>query len=148
MKKYKIIITRIIALLIVFISATVVRAQSSDERAIRQLLDKQTKAWNKGNIDSFMHGYIRSDSLMFIGKNGLKYGYKTTLENYKKSYPDTTAMGKLKFDLLEFKPLSFEYYFVVGKWHLQRTIGDVEGHFTLLFRKVKNKWLIIADHSS
>jgi len=36
----------------------------------------------------------------------------------------------------------------VGKWHLTRSIGDVGGHFTLLFKKVKNRWVIVADHSS
>ena len=68
--------------------------------------------------------------------------------NYKKGYPDTAAMGKLNFDILEVKRLSVMYFFVVGKWHLTRSIGDVGGHFTLLFKRVKNKWLIVADHSS
>ena len=122
--------------------------QNKDEQAIKALLDQQTKAWNSGNLESFMKGYWESDSLLFIGKSGPKYGYKTTLENYRKSYPDTAAMGKLHFDILQIKRLSVIYFFVVGKWHLQRTIGDVEGHFTLLVKKVKNKWVIVADHSS
>jgi ketosteroid isomerase-like protein len=127
---------------------TNMKAQSANEKAIRQLLSHQTKAWNAGNIEAFMEGYWESDSLVFIGKNGPSYGYKTTLENYKKGYPDKAAMGKLTFNLLQLKQLSPQYYFVIGKWHLQRSIGDVEGHFTLLFRKIKNKWYIISDHSS
>jgi ketosteroid isomerase-like protein len=123
-------------------------AQSADETAIRQLLADQTRAWNSGNIDAFMHGYWQSDSLMFIGKKGPQYGYNTTLENYKKGYPDTTSMGKLHFDLLQLKKLSWEYYFVLGKWDLQRTIGNLGGYFTLLFRKIKNRWVIICDHTS
>jgi len=148
MKNLKSIFTGVIILIITIANTNKARAQTADERAVRQLLSKQTEAWNKGNTDSFMHGYWQSDSLVFIGKSGPKYGYKTTLENYKKSYPDTAAMGKLKFDLLQMKRLSSEYYFVIGKWHLQRTAGDLEGHFTLLFRKIKNSWVIIADHSS
>ena len=85
---------------------------------------------------------------MFIGKSGVTYGCQNTLNNYKKGYPDTAAMGKLTFDLLEIKRLSVIYFFVVGKWHLTRRIGDIGGHFTLLFKKVKNKWVIIAEHSS
>ncbi|MEJ7678891.1 MAG: hypothetical protein WKG06_13750 [Segetibacter sp.] len=95
-----------------------------------------------------MKGYWKSDSLMFVGKNGVKYGYETTLENYKKSYPDTTARGKLYFDLLQVKKLSKEYYHVTGQWKLIRSIGNLEGYFTLLFRKIKNNWVIIYDHSS
>jgi len=148
MKNLKSLFACIIILIIAITNTGNANAQTADETAVRQLLSKQTEAWNKGNIDSFMRGYWQSDSLVFIGKSGPKYGYKTTLENYKKSYPDTDAMGKLKFDLLHMKALSPQYYFVIGKWHLQRTAGDLEGHFTLLFRKVKNSWVIIADHSS
>jgi hypothetical protein len=85
---------------------------------------------------------------MFIGKSGITYGWENTLLNYKKSYPDTAAMGKLDITLLEVKRLSVLYFHVVGKWHLARTKGDLSGHFTLLFKRIKNKWVIVADHSS
>lgn len=123
-------------------------AQSKDETAIRSVLQAQENAWNAGRIEDFMHGYWKNDSLMFIGKSGITYGWQKTLDNYKKGYPDTTAMGKLSFQLLQIKPISNDYYFIVGKWHLQRSIGNVEGHFTLLFRKIKGEWVIVADHSS
>jgi len=137
-----------IAFIILLVISIISFAQSKDERAIYNLLDEQTKAWNKGDLEGFMKGYWESESLLFIGKSGPKYGYKTTLENYRKSYPDTIAMGKLKFDILQTKRLSVIYFFVVGKWYLRRTIGDLEGHFTVLIRKVKNKWVVVADHSS
>jgi len=123
-------------------------SQAKDESRIRSVLTKQTESWNNGDIESFMTTYWHSDSLMFIGKNGVKWGWQTTLENYKKSYPDTTAMGKLDFTILLIKKLSAEYYYVVGKWHLARSIGDLSGHYDLLFRKIKGQWFIIADHSS
>jgi ketosteroid isomerase-like protein len=127
---------------------TSVSAQSKDEQTIRTLLEEQRLSWNAGNLESFMDTYWKSDSLMFIGKSGVTYGWQNTLNNYKTGYPDTAAMGKLIFDILEVKRLSVMYFFVVGKWHLTRSIGDVGGHFTLLFKKVKNKWVIVADHSS
>jgi ketosteroid isomerase-like protein len=123
-------------------------AQSKDEIAVRQLLNDQTQAWNRGDIDLFMKTYWESDSLMFIGKNGVTYGWTNTLNNYKKNYPDTAAMGKLSFDILLVKRLSFQYFHVIGKWQLQRSIGDLSGHYTLLLKKSKGKWVIIADHSS
>lgn len=123
-------------------------AQSKDETTVRNLLEEQRLAWNSGNLETFMGTYWQSDSLMFIGKSGITYGWQKTLDNYKKGYPDTAAMGKLNFDILEVKRLSVIYFFVVGKWHLTRSMGNVGGHFTLLFKKVKNKWVIVADHSS
>jgi hypothetical protein len=139
---------KIILSIVVLFVFTVVKAQSKDETAVRDVLETQRLAWNEGNVEKFMEGYWKNDSLMFIGKSGVTYGWQKTLENYKKGYPDTAAMGKLKFDILEVKRLSVMYFFVVGKWHLTRSIGDVEGHFTLVFKKVKNKWVIVADHSS
>ena len=134
-------------ILLITISGVTV-AQSKDETAIRDLLEEQRLAWNKGYLETFMATYWQNDSLMFIGKSGVTYGWQNTLDNYKKGYPDTAAMGKLNFDILEVKRLSVMYFFVVGKWHLTRSIGNVGGHFTLLFKKVKNKWVIVADHSS
>lgn len=116
--------------------------------AIRQLLSDQTRAWNQGDIDNFMKTYWQNDSLMFIGKNGITYGWINTRNNYKKNYPDTAAMGKLSFDILLVKQLSFQYFQVIGKWHLQRSMGDLSGHYTLLLKKIKGQWLIISDHSS
>lgn len=122
--------------------------QSTDENAIRQLLDQQTDAWNRGDIENFMKGYWENDSLMFVGKSGVTYGWANTLKNYKKGYPDTAAMGKLSFDFIKIKRLSKKYYFVVGKWYLKRSIGDIGGHYNLLFEKINGQWVIIIDHSS
>ena len=123
-------------------------AQNKDEQTIRSILTDQTIQWNKGNIEAFMQGYWKSDSLLFVGKTGAKYGYQTTLENYKKNYPDAATMGKLDFDILKVQKLSPGCYFVLGKWALTRTIGNVSGYYTLLFRKINNQWVIVADHSS
>jgi ketosteroid isomerase-like protein len=123
-------------------------AQSNDENAIRNSLAQQTLAWNGGDIEKFMETYWHSDSLMFIGKSGITYGWQKTLDNYKKNYPDANAMGKLDFTIIQVKKLSVLYYSVVGKWHLARTAGDLNGCFTLLFKKIKNVWVIISDHSS
>jgi uncharacterized protein (TIGR02246 family) len=123
-------------------------SQDKDELSIRKLMDEQTKAWNRGDIEGFMKGYWENDSLMFIGKSGITYGWTNTLNNYKKGYPDTAAMGKLSFNIIAVKRLSREYYYVIGKWYLQRSIGDLSGHYTLLFKKENDRWVIIADHSS
>lgn len=122
--------------------------QSKDEQEIRQLLATQTQTWNRGDIEGFMQTYWKSDSLMFIGKSGVHFGWQETLNNYKKSYPDTTAMGKLSFEIITIKKLSPEYYYVVGKWMLKRSIGDLGGHYDLLMKKINGNWYIISDHSS
>lgn len=123
-------------------------ANLSDETAIKALLAAQTKAWNNGDLVHFMEGYLPSDSLLFVGKSGPTYGFTNTLYNYKKSYPDTAAMGKLTFTLLSLSPIEKKHYRVLGKWELKRSKGDVSGYFTLLFEKIKGRWFVIQDHSS
>lgn len=121
---------------------------SSGELEVRKMLQDQLLSWNAGDLIGFMDSYWKNDSLMFIGKSGVTYGWENTLNNYKRSYADTTEMGKLNFNIIEIKRLSVIYFSVVGKWELTRTVGNLKGHFTLLIKKVKNKWVIVSDHSS
>ena len=123
-------------------------AQSGNESLIRQRLKQQTESWNRGDIEGFMETYWKNDSLLFIGNSGVNRGWQNTLNNYRKGYPDTAAMGKLSFDIIMVKKLSSKYYYVVGKWMLTRSIGNLSGHYDLLFKKIKGRWYIIADHSS
>ena len=143
MKRVNLFLTVIILFL-----AQLTFSQNADEKAILKILENQTIAWNQGNIDQFMVGYWENDSLMFIGQNGPVYGYFNTLHRYKLTYSDTAKMGKLGFDILRVKKISDDAYFVLGKFFLKRSVGDLGGHFTLLFRKINGKWVIVADHSS
>jgi ketosteroid isomerase-like protein len=140
---------RMLSLSVIFLLLNgLIQAQSKDEKAVKKLLSEQDAAWNRGDLEGFMKGYWQSDSLMFIGKSGITYGWQKTLDNYKKGYPDTAAMGKLNFEYIEMKQLSENYFFVVGKWHLTRTVGNLDGAFTLLLKKINNTWMIVKDHSS
>lgn len=135
-------------LLLLLLTTQLTLSAQQAEQAIRTLLNQQTTAWNRGDLEGFMQGYWKNDSLCFIGKSGVTYGWHNTLANYKKGYPDTTAMGKLQFTILHVQLLSKTYAHVIGKWHLTRSIGNVQGHFTLLLRRLNGQWQIVSDHSS
>ncbi len=117
-------------------------------RAIDTTMQQQQTAWNNGDLEAFMAPYWQSDSLKFIGKNGVTYGWQATLERYRKSYPDRATMGILTFTIISHEKVGKKSVFTVGKWHLKREKGDAEGHFSLLWKKIKGKWVIVADHSS
>ena len=122
--------------------------EKDDVRQIKAMLTAQVEQWNKGSIEGYMHGYWESDSLLFIGSKGPRYGYKATLDKYKQAYPDEAHMGKLTSTITELRKLSADYYFIVGKWALDRSAGNVSGDYTLLIRKINGKWVIVVDHSS
>lgn len=135
--------------LLLFLALPALGQQAPDRRAILLILKRQTEEWNTGRIDRFMTGYWISDSLTFVGKAGITYGYKATLDNYKKRYPDRDSMGTLKFDILQMDFPSPTVAYVIGRWNLTRPkVGNTGGYFTLLWRKINNRWVIVSDHTS
>jgi hypothetical protein len=140
---------KILLIVFTFFAFTVNAQSAEDKQQILNILDRQTQAWNNGDTENFMKGYWESDSLMYIGKTGVTYGYKSTLARYKENYPNKAMMGTLKFDIIKVNFMSKDACLVVGKWHLTRPEkGDVGGHYTLIWRKINNEWVIVADHSS
>lgn len=140
---------RVLFFLTIFLGTLAAQQISNNDRnEILKSLEDQRIAWNEGNLEKYMDGYWKSDSLRFIGKRGVQYGWKATLENYRKGYPDKEAMGKLTFSVISLEGISTDSAFMIGKWKLDYIDRSVEGHFTLLYRKIKGKWLVVTDHSS
>jgi len=121
---------------------------AQDREAVMKVLATQQDAWNRGDIEGFMQGYWKSDSLMFVGKTAPVYGWQTTLDHYKKGYPDRAAMGQLTFDIIQVKILDPTNAFVMGGWRLKREKDEPGGYFTLWFRKINGEWKIVCDHTS
>jgi uncharacterized protein (TIGR02246 family) len=118
--------------------------------AIRQVLDDQAAAWNRGDVDTFMHAYKDSPDTTFIGKS-VAQGYAPILERYKKAYSSKDAMGTLDFSDITVRGLGANYAVVTGEFHLARSAaggGDVSGIFSLVWEKTVAGWKIILDHSS
>lgn len=122
--------------------------EDKDFNAIRAAMQEQQEAWNKGDINEFMQHYWKSEDLQFIGGNGPTYGWQTTLDNYKKRYPDLDAMGKLRFDIIKMNRRSKKVISMLGKYTLARKNDEPTGYFLLIWQKKKGKWVIVADHTS
>lgn len=122
--------------------------QSKDIEMIKKAMKIQEDAWNRGDIDAFMEWYWKSDQLQFIGGSGPTFGWQNTLDNYKKRYPDRAAMGKLQFDILQVDVRSKKVISLIGKYTLTREKDTPTGHFLLIWKKFKGKWLIVADCTS
>lgn len=118
------------------------------KKEITAMMLQQATDWSNGNIKAFMEGYIKSDSLKFIGSSGITYGWQQILENYKKRYPTKDHTGILTFNLLSFDQLANDVFLVIGEYHLKRAIGDANGMFSIILKRFNGKWKIIADHSS
>jgi uncharacterized protein (TIGR02246 family) len=113
---------------------------------IREVMQFQQNAWNQGDIETFMEGYWKSDSMQFVGSS-IRQGWQATLERYKQSYPTREAMGTLQFEIWQVTKIAEDAYLLTGKYTLQRTNDQPSGAFTLIFRHKDGKWVIAYDHT-
>lgn len=114
---------------------------------IDQVFNQQERDWNNGDIPTFMEGYMKNDSISFMGSNGVSYGWSKIKANYLKGYPTKDIMGELKFTILDKRKLSNHSAFYLGKFELERD-SYAYGYFTVIWKKEKGEWLIIHDHTS
>lgn len=117
------------------------------EAGIRLVMEAQEIAWNKHDLEGFMQGYWESDSLKFYGSNGLTLGWANTLASYKKRYPTTAESGTLNFVINDISKIEGDNYWVMGEYHLNREVGDANGVFIIIFKKIDGQWKIVADMS-
>jgi uncharacterized protein (TIGR02246 family) len=145
------------AALLVAIISLLVQAQSSARpnkreariiAAIRAVLEAQSEAWNRGDIEGYMGGYARSADTVFVSGDNVTRGWQTVLDRYKKNYDSRDKMGTLTFSDLEITPIANDTAIALGRWHLQRAKDKPHGRFTLILRRTKQGWKIIHDHTS
>lgn len=116
--------------------------------SIRAVLDAQSAAWNRGDVEGYMNGYARSPKTVMVSGDNVTRGWQTVLDRYKRNYNSREKMGTLTFSDLEYKLMGYDTALVIGRWHLKRTSDEPHGRFTLIFKRTKEGWRIIHDHTS
>jgi uncharacterized protein (TIGR02246 family) len=117
------------------------------ETDIRAVMDAQVDAWNRGDLESYLEGYIKSPDLIFASRGTFSRGWDPLLKRYKVAYPEGN-MGTLRFDGVEVHVISDDTAWAIGSWRLEMEDSSPHGAFTLVFRKTDDGWRIIHDHSS
>lgn len=140
------------AFLLVVLFAANIAAQTAKDAKIKTqieaVLNAQVAAWNAGDIDGFMRGYWNSPELVFVSGANVTKGWQPTVDRYKKNYDTRAKMGVLAFSDLEIEVLSKDSAVVLGSWALQREADNPHGKFTLIFRRFKDGWKVVHDHTS
>ena len=146
--KYTIVLLAFATLLAASVSIMAQTPNDKSAAAIRAVIDAQSDAWNRGDIEGFMAGYDRSDKTVFVSGDTVTHGWQTVLERYQKSYDTREKMGQLTFSDLEITFLNKDTAVVIGRWALKRSNDEPHGRSTLLFKQTKQGWRIIHDHTS
>ena len=123
------------------------KIEAKEKQVIIDVMKAQEAAWSKNDLEGFMQGYWKSDSLKFYGSKGITYGWEQTLANYKKGYPTADYSGTLTFKINDISKIEHEAYWVMGEYFLKRTVGDANGIFMIIFKKIEGEWKIVADMS-
>ena len=116
--------------------------------AVRAVLEAQKASWNRGDIAGYMDGYDRSPNTTFVSGDNVSRGWQTVHDRYQKNYNSREKMGTLTFSELEVTVVSKDAAVMIGRWHLSRANDEPHGRFTLIFRKTKQGWRIVHDHTS
>ena len=122
-------------------------AFENDKAEILNVMGQQVNAWNAFDLEGFMQGYWKSGELKFYGSNGVTQGWEQTLRNYKNRYPSRDYTGELNFTVDAVSKIEKDSYYVMGQYHLKRSIGGANGTFMVIFKKIDGMWKIIADSS-
>ena len=117
---------------------------------LRKMLDDQTAAWNRGDLEAFMQGYWRSPEVTFFSGDTIIKGWEPTLARYRSRYQSAgKEMGKLSFTDENTEMLGSDAAMVTARWHLEMSDGKkLEGLTTILCKRMQEGWRIVHDHSS
>ena len=125
-----------------------ITAKAEDVIAIKSVLKAQEAAWNSGDIEGFMQGYVNSEALRFASGGDIETGWEPTLQRYLRRYPDRATMGQLVFSDMDVDVLSGNDALVFGRWKLIRDNDAPHGLFTLHMKRVEGDWVVVSDHTS
>ncbi|MCG2460754.1 nuclear transport factor 2 family protein [Flavobacteriaceae bacterium F89] len=136
-----------LAILVMGISCSTPTTRTEDIIEIKKVFKMQEKAWSNHDLEGFMEGYLKSDSIAYFGSAGVTYGWARMLHHYKTSYPTKAETGTLTFVLKDIHEIAKDAYWVMGTYHLARLSGDAQGKFMVIFKRIDGKWKIVADSS-
>ncbi len=126
---------------------------------IRERLDEQVSAWNRGDVDGFMALYWNSPSLAFevyprapsgspTSQPSITRGWQPVRDRYKRRYPTAAEMGQLRFQKVDVNMTGRERATAIGQYEMYRDHKMFSwGRFELDIIKLDGQWMIIRDRT-
>lgn len=115
-------------------------------------LQQGVEAWNRGDLDSFMKGYVEGQDLTYTAGGKVVRGSEALRQRYLGTYGNNRdSMGTLAFSEIEVWPLGGDNALAMGTWMVdfgKLNKPKVRGIFSLVLRRTGSNWLIMHDHTS
>jgi ketosteroid isomerase-like protein len=106
---------------------------------VREALEAQLEAWNRGDLDAFC-GWC-ADDVVYVHASGTSTGRDRVRASYASRYPDPSAMGTLSLSVDSLEERG-DLAVVVGRWALA---GGPSGRTMLVFRRTDAGWRLAYD---
>lgn len=116
------------------------------KKALIGVLEKQEADWNRGDLNAFLSAYWNSDTLVTVNVRGVQYGRDVLDRNMKRSFPDSASMGHLDYEVIHISLIGENDALLTGKWLRKNDKKFRGGYFSILMRKMNNRWIIISEH--
>ena len=125
-------------------------AGGDDARQIEAILRESTVAWNRGDLEGFLHPYLTGPDVTFMGDDVVR-GYGAIRDFYRGSWFRGGAPSvNLAYRKIEVRPLGPNHALVLGQWVvMDKTTGQETRHgtFSLTWVRTPQGWRILHDHS-
>lgn len=120
------------------------------QQEVQSALQSGVEAWNRGDLETFMKGYVQGADLTYTAGGKVVRGSDALFQRYQTTYGDNKeSMGQLRFEEIETWPLGPDHALAMGRWILDmRAKPSVQGIFSLVLRRSPEGWLILHDHTS
>ena len=116
---------------------------------VKQALDGQVAAWNKGELEKAMDFYWESPDMLWISRNGTDKGWQEVLEMFQTDFTDRSKMGDYTYEPLHIEQVGPEAVYYVYRWKIdlqgKKLMGGVSSQ---LWKKINGRWVITSEHAS
>jgi len=127
----------------------VAQLRPDDRAAVTAVVEGQVRAWNRGDLRSYMDGYAHTPALIFTSGGNIRRGWQDAFDHFQARYAtDPKAMGTLVFKIESVDAVGGDGAVVLADWDLTGAEHPGHGVFTLVLERRPEGWRIIHDHTS
>ena len=138
----------LIALLAITLPASAEDDKADVAAAVRSVMAATREAWNRGDLAGYMAGFARSERTRHIFNRDVTVSHSAIEARFRSRYPDPSSMGTISNSDLDISVLAPDAASAFAHWTFERDGKTFAGVFTLIFRRLDGRWVIVHDHST
>ena len=118
------------------------------EKEIYDQVNRAVEAWNRHDLDGYLDGFWRSDSLILVVEGETVRGWDLLSKALHTGYPNPTEMGNVTLDRVQVQMLSSDLALALT-WDTVSFPKKKEfGTSTIVMKKLPEGWRVAVMHTS